>query len=96
MMTAEQDQVVDAGNAIVGPMVEVMDIAPMRESVAQGEDTSQIPGVNGSSEGRSDESFGAAHIQWLGFGVEDDPGQVGIAGETSDLVGGEKGPRSRL
>jgi hypothetical protein len=49
MMTAEQDQVVDAGIASVGPMVHVMDIAPMREPVAPGEDTSQIPGVNGSS-----------------------------------------------
>lgn len=49
MMTAEQDQIVDAGNATVGPMVEVMDIAPMREPIAPGEDTSQVPGANRGS-----------------------------------------------
>jgi len=43
MMPAEQDQIVDAGLPSFGPVDEMVDIAPIRDSITGREHTSQVP-----------------------------------------------------
>ena len=95
-MAAEEDEIFESGLSSVCPVMQVVGVAPVGVSVARGEDASDVSSADCGSEGRGDQSSGSPHVQGLGHGIEDDPGQIGVAGDSVDLVSGEKRPVAGL
>ena len=92
VMPAEEDQIFEARKPSFGPWDEMVDVTPAGGPVASGEDAMEVTGHDCDSQGRGDQSFGPSHVEGLAVGSEYDPGQIGVTGEPSDLVGGEEGP----
>jgi len=65
VVSAEEDEIVDPGVTSVGPMGEMVDIAPVRGSVTTGKHASQVPGTNRSPEGGGDQTSRPTDIEGL-------------------------------
>ena len=89
VVAAEQDHVVQAGGAAVGPVLEVVGVAHQGWAGAVGEGAVLVAGDQGSPDGGGDQAVDAADVEDLGVGAEDGGDQVGVAGEPAYGGGGE-------
>jgi hypothetical protein len=64
VMSAKENQIVDARLPSVDPVFEMVGVAPVGGAVTSGEDTSQVPGAHCGPYGRGDQTFGPAHVEW--------------------------------
>jgi haloacetate dehalogenase len=68
---------------------EVVDVAPVAGGVAAGEHAVPVALLDGSAQARWGDPFGAAVVQWLAFGADDDAGDVAVAGQPAGAGGGD-------
>jgi hypothetical protein len=87
VVAAEQDHVVDVGVAAVGPVPDVVGVAPLGWAVSAAGDVATVAGVEGPPLGGGGEAVGAAQVQGFAGGVEQQPGEVGVA------AAGQQAPR---
>ena len=88
VLAAEQDEVVQAGRAAVGPVDDVVGVAHHGWAGAAGEGAVVVAGDQGAPQGRGDESCGAADVEDLAVGAEADRDEVGVAGQAA--YGGDR------
>jgi hypothetical protein len=79
VVAAQKAKVVDLRLAVLSPGDLVMDVAPASRPSASGSDAMAIPGDDGSTESRRNDSCLTANIEDLGSGAKDDAGDRGIA-----------------
>ena len=89
VVAAEQDGVVEVGGAAVGPVVDVVGVAPARWSVAAGEGAAAVAQHEGASERAGDEAALSADVEDLAGAAEDGGEDGGVAGEAAHRVRGE-------
>jgi len=87
--SAAEGEVVEVGFSAFGPGFEVVDVAPGWGSFASGVGAVPVPGDDRPGEVGRDRPGGAAEVDWLVSGSEDDSGDIGVAGDTVDLALGE-------
>nr|WP_221776060.1 hypothetical protein [Pseudonocardia petroleophila] len=86
---AEHDQVVEFGGSFVSPVVDVVDVAPGRWSVAAGVGAAAVSDGDGFAEPVGDGALLPAHVQWLAVAVHDDGDDAGVAGQGAQRGGGD-------
>src|SRR6202011_5143019 len=86
MPMAEQYQVRQVGLAAIDPMLQVVALAPARRPVAAGPAAVPVAVVERLPSRPFDSSFGAADVDHHRVGVEQDPGDVAVAGEPLDAL----------
>ena len=87
VVAAEEDGVGQAGGAAVGPVVDVVGVAPARWSVAAGERAAAVAEDEGASERPGDEAALSPDVEDLAGAAEDDGQQGGVAGEPTHGLG---------
>nr|WP_306748330.1 hypothetical protein [Saccharothrix yanglingensis] len=89
MGVAGQGEVVQVGGAAVGPVLDVVGVAPLGWSVAVGEGAGPVAGVQRAALGGAHGSLGAAGVEYFGVAAEDDGEDCGVAGGAAGLGGAE-------
>src|SRR6266545_7732227 len=85
---AEEDGVVQVGGAAVGPVPQMVGVAPAGGQVAAGEGAARIPQGQGAAQRGGDGALGAAEVQGLAGPAEDGGDDFGVAGESAHGGGG--------
>lgn len=85
VIPAEQSQIAGLGVAAVGPMLDVMDIAPARVSVATLPRAVSVPDDEAPSQGGWNDPGASTHVDDLAVWAEHDPAQRAVAGEGSQF-----------
>nr|WP_235947382.1 hypothetical protein [Candidatus Frankia alpina] len=80
---ADEHEVVQAGGAVVGPMPNVVRLAPTRRPVATGECATAVAGDQGAAQVGRDGALRAADVEGDAVRVEDDAADLGVAGQTA-------------
>jgi len=80
---AEELGVGEAGGSAVGPVLDVVSVAPGRRDAASRVRAPTFAGVEGSTQGSGDGAGGPADIEWLPGWVGDEAGDSGVAGESA-------------
>jgi hypothetical protein len=88
--TAEQHEVVEGGFASVGPMHDVVGIAPGLWPAAAGEPARAISDHDGPSHACRHHGSASADVQGLGSPIRDHPGQARVAREASSDLRGDR------
>ena len=88
---AEQGQVGQGGGPAVGPVLDVVGVAPLRWSPASGEGAPCVAGPECGLQGGGDQAFGAPDVQGLALAAQHDRDDGGVAGELADGLGGQGG-----
>jgi len=83
VVAAEEGEVVQAGGAAVGPVVEVVGVAHEWWAGACGEGAVLVAGDQGAPEGGGDQAVQAADVEDLAATSEDDRDHLGVAGEAA-------------
>src|SRR6266498_3038113 len=86
---AEQDGVEQVGGAAVGPVQQMVDVAPAGGQVAAGEGAALIAEDQGAAQRGGDGALGAAEVQGLAGPAEDGGDDFGVAGESAHGGGGQ-------
>ena len=84
VVAAQQDHVLQAGFAAVGPVGDVVGVAHDRGPGAAGEGAVGVAADQGPPDRRGDEAVGAADVEDLAAGAEGDGDEVGVAGQPAD------------
>jgi hypothetical protein len=92
VVAAEEFEVPEGGGSPVGPMLDVVGVAPWGGSVTTFMPAVAVPGDQGSSDGGGDDAGGAAEVEGLGVGAEDDPVDDGVTGGFPHLAGSQHLP----
>lgn len=77
--SAEEGHVVEAGVASVGPVFDVVGVAPSGWGVSSVPGAAVVPEVESSADRRGDSAHGASNVEWLAGAVGDDADDVGVA-----------------
>lgn len=88
-MATVQAEVVEVRRAAVGPMVDMVDVAPPMRAVASGELAVPVPGHDGPAEWLRRHADPASHLEGFAVGSEDDPVDRSVAGNATDGSRGE-------
>ena len=88
---AEQDPVVEAGGSAVGPVGDVVHVAPAGRPVAAGEGAAEVAELDGASEFFGEDPDGAADVERHPGGVQQHRQDGGVAGDPADVLGGDGG-----
>jgi len=96
MEAAEQDEVVEARLAAVGPVLDVMCVGPLGRAVAAGEAAAAVAQDQGAADGGRDGAYRATDIERLAAAADGDAGDGGIAGEATDQVGDDRARPAQL
>src|SRR6266545_307155 len=86
---AEEDGVVQVGGAAVGPVPQMVGVAPAGGQVAAGEGAARIPQDQGAAQRGGDGALRAAEVQGLAGPAEDGGDDFGVAGESAHGGGGQ-------
>ena len=89
VVSAEEFEVGEGGGSTVGPMLDVVGVAPAVVPVAAGMLTVPVAGDQGSSHGGGDDPGGPSDVEGFRVGSEDDPADGAVTGIAADLVGGQ-------
>ena len=84
---AERNAVRDAGRAFVGPMYDMMNIAPAGWYSTPRESTPAIPEDHGAPDRRWHCIAGAPDVQWLTAGAQHHRNHLRVAGDAAGDVG---------
>jgi hypothetical protein len=87
---AAELQVVEAGCSVVGPVGDVVSVAPVRWGIAAGFDAATVADLEGPAQGGGHEPGATAEIEDLASGVHEDPADGGVAGEGADQGRGDR------
>jgi hypothetical protein len=88
---AEQDHVVNRGVTTIGPMDDVMGVAPARRTVAASPSTSPIPAIEGPPNGRCHGSAFPADIEHVASCTEHHRDDASITRKATDRLGSHRG-----
>lgn len=89
VVLAQQDEVGQVGWSSVGPVDDVVGVAPRRWPVAAGEGAAGVAGGECAALRDGDESLGASDVERLALAAEDDGDDASVAGETSGCPGAD-------
>ena len=92
---AEQRGVLQEVSPSSSQCEEVVDVAPVGGGVAAGEDAVPVADLDRPAQVRRDEPLGAAQVQRLPVGADDDAGDVAVAGQPAGPGGGDDARRTR-
>src|SRR4051794_17726264 len=87
---AEQGAVLAAGGAAVGPVDDVVDVAPGGRGGAAGEHAVPVAVFHRPADGGGGGALFLADVQWKGGGVGEQPHHAGVAGQPAGGLGGDR------
>jgi hypothetical protein len=87
MAPAHQDEVVHGGRATIGPVFDVMGVAPRRGAVAAGEATVAIAHDHGTTHRYGHDSRAPSDVERLGAAPSDHACDRGVADQTAYGLG---------
>lgn len=89
---AQERGVVEVGLAAVDPVDQVVDVAPVAGSVAAGEYARVVAQFDRLAQGGRHDPVGAAEVERVPVGPEDDEADVAVAGQPAGACGGDLRP----
>jgi hypothetical protein len=89
VVAAGEGEVEQAGGSAVGPVLDVVGVAPVGGSSAVWVGAAFVAGPEGGEQGWGDQAFGASDVEGLAVAAKDDGHDGGVAGELADGFGGE-------
>lgn len=81
MLAAQEDEVIYAGRTAVGPEDDVVGVGPLQPTITAGEPAPAISQAKRFALGRGDGALGTSHVEGFGVGADDDPADLGVAGQ---------------
>ena len=84
---AQRNTIVAAGEAVVGPVNNVVDVAPASGHETAREGAATITQDHCAANRRGDGAAGAPDVQWFAAGAEHDGNEFGVAGDAPRVFG---------